>query len=116
MITAELRSQIVEKIGENLELEKCLILIFGSEALSESTPRSDIDLAVDCVEPIPDEVFLEIERKLNEEVDTLRRIDLVELRELDEEFLLFALKGAVIWHVGRDYLKSWIRRRELSGG
>lgn len=115
MITAELRRQIVEKIGECLELEKCLILLFGSEALNESTPRSDIDIAIDCVEPIPDGIFLEIEKMLNEEVDTLRKIDLVELRDLEEDFLLFALKGAVIWHVGRDYLRNWIKRKGPSG-
>jgi len=112
MIPEDLKRQILEVIGDNIDLDKCMIVLFGSEALGKATPRSDIDVGIDCVEPIPDSVFLELQGRLNEEVDTLRKIDLVELPTLEEDFLLFALKGSVIWHVGRDYLRSWIRRRE----
>lgn len=114
MISSEVREQIMRVLFESLPSEKCLVLLFGSEALSEATPRSDIDIGVDCVDGIPDDVFLELQEKLNTEVDTLRKIDLVELRTLDEDFLEFALRGAIIWHVGRDYLRSWIRRKGLS--
>ena len=112
MISEELKSQIMGVIGKHLEMDRCMVVLFGSEALGKATKRSDIDIGVDCVEPISDSIFLEMERALNEEVDTLKKIDLVELSGLDEDFLLFALKGAVIWHVGRDYLRSWIKRKE----
>ena len=112
MISEELKSQIIEVISKHLEMDKCMVVLFGSEALGEATGRSDIDIGVDCVEPISDSVFLELERALNEELNTLKRVDLVELSSLDEEFLLFALKGAVIWHVGRDYLRSRLKRKE----
>jgi len=112
MISTELKEQIMQIFSENLPLERCLVLLFGSEALSEATPRSDIDIGISCLDSIPDDVFLELQEKLNTEINTLRRIDLVELQTLDEDFLEFALKGAVIWHVGRDYLRNWIRRKE----
>ncbi len=114
MIPEDLKDQIMKVLEQNLNLDECVVILFGSEAVGKSTPRSDIDIGIDCTTPIPDEVFLQLQRDLNEDVDTLRKIDLVELRHLDEEFLLFALKGAIIWHVGRDYLRSWIKRKELS--
>ncbi len=114
MISEDLKEQIMKVVEESLDLERCMLVLFGSEARGKSTSRSDIDLGIDCTEPIRDEVFLELQRKLNEEVDTLRKIDLVELKELDEDFLLFALKEAVIWHVGREYLRNWIKLREPS--
>ena len=114
MISAELRGQIIRVLSENLPLDRCLVLLFGSEALSEATSRSDIDIGIHCLGGIPDDVFLELREELNTEVDTLRRIDLVELQTLDEGFLEFALRGAVIWHVGKDYLRNWIKRKEHS--
>ena len=114
MIPEDLKERIINVIAENLDLERCMLILFGSEARGKSTPRSDIDLGIDCTEPIPDEIFLEIEGKLNEELDILGKIDLVELKELSEDFLIFALKEAVIWHVGRDYLRNWIKPKEHS--
>lgn len=111
MISTEVKDQIMQILSENLPIERCIVLLFGSEALSEATPRSDIDIGVDCLDGIPDDVFLKLQEKLNTEVNTLRKIDLVELKTLNEDFLEFALKGAVIWSVGKDYLKSWIKRK-----
>ncbi len=111
MLREVVKERIIEIIGQLLDLNECIVILFGSEALGKSTPRSDIDVGIDCTFPIPDEVFLQLEKRINEEVETLRRIDLVELRLLDEEFLSFALRGAIVWHVGRDYLKSWLKQK-----
>ena len=110
----DIKEEILSVIWKHLDPEKCIVILFGSEALSSSTPRSDIDVAVDCTEGIEDETFLKLQEDLNLEVNTLRRIDLVDLSSADVDFLSFALKGAVIWHVGREYLKSWTRREEPS--
>ncbi|MEJ5339684.1 MAG: nucleotidyltransferase family protein [Aquificaceae bacterium] len=108
-----LRGQVLQTLGERLNMEKCLLLLYGSTALGEDTELSDIDLALDCLEPLDDRLFLEIVEELSLRVDTPRKIELVEIRRLSEEFLESIIKGAVLWHVGRDYLKSWFRQRRL---
>lgn len=86
---------------------------FGSTALGEDTERSDIDIGIDCAGGLEDEDFLSLKEDLNLYVDTPRRIDLVELRRLPLDFLEFALRGAVIWHVGKDCLKNWLKQEGL---
>ena len=108
----KIKEEILSVIWRHLDPEKCIVILFGSEALSSSTQRSDIDVAVDCTEGIEDETFLKLQEDLNLSVNTLRRIDLLDLSLADEEFLTFALRGAVIWHVGREYIRSWIKQRK----
>ncbi|QID32510.1 nucleotidyltransferase family protein [Pampinifervens florentissimum] len=109
----KLRKQVLEVLGSKLNIDKCLLLLYGSTALGEDTELSDIDLALDCLEPIEDGLFLQLEEELNLYVDTPKRIELVELRRLSEEFLESILTGAVLWHVGKDYLKSWLKQKGL---
>ncbi len=83
----KLRKQVLEVLGSKLNTDKCLLLLYGSTALGEDTELSDLDLALDCLEPIEDELFLQLEEELSLYVDTPKRIELVELRILSEEFL-----------------------------
>ncbi len=107
-----IRRQVLEALERKLNMGRCLLVLYGSTALCEDTELSDIDLAMGCLEPLEDGLFLELQEELNLYVDTPKRIELVEFRKLSEEFLDNILKGAVLWHVGRDYLKSWLKRRE----
>lgn len=79
-------------------------------ALGKKTQTSDVDLLIDCLEPIGDWDFLDLQEELNLEVDTPRKVNLVEMGDLSEDFLSFALQGAVIWYVGRNYLRGWLRK------
>jgi predicted nucleotidyltransferase len=110
----ELKEQVLSIIFNRLKEDRCLVLLFGSTALGEDTERSDIDIGIDCAGGLEDEDFLSLKEELNLYVDTPRRIDLVELRRLPFDFLEFALRGAVIWHVGKDYLKNWLKQEGLT--
>lgn len=109
----EIRKQILEILKKKLNIDRCLLVLYGSTAKGEDTNLSDIDIAIDCLEAIEDGLFLELLEELNLYVDTPKKIELVEIRRLSEEFLENILTGAVLWHVGKDYLKSWINQRKL---
>jgi len=105
-----LRNQILEVLSKKIPLEDCIVILYGSIALGEETKTSDVDLLIDCLRPLDDWVFLELQEELNLFVDTPRKVNLVEMGDLSEDFLNFALQGAVIWHVGRNYLRGWLRK------
>lgn len=113
-IAEGIRKQIISEIGKIVNLNSCIIILFGSHAVEKATLSSDIDIAIHCVDEIEDELFLMLEKRLNYYVDTLKHIDIIDLRSTSIEFLEFALKGATIWHVGKDYLESWLKQKKPS--
>ena len=113
MVKEKIKKQIISEIFKLLDKDKICIVLFGSAALGEDTPYSDIDIGIFSLEPIDDETFLKLKENLNLNVDTARIIDLVDFSRIDLDFLEFALKGAVIWHIGKDFLKNLTRQKEL---
>ncbi len=111
-----LKGQILEVLFSVLKPEDCLVILFGSTALGKATRLSDLDLGIDCIEPIDDGLFLELQNRLNLEVDTPKRIELLELKRAEISFLQFALKGAVIWHAGGNYLRRWFGKWDVRKG
>ncbi|HCJ67674.1 MAG TPA: hypothetical protein DHV62_10280, partial [Elusimicrobia bacterium] len=71
-LSENLVNQIVEKILQEIEPEK--IVLFGSQVRNDNTKSSDIDIALFGVRE--DKIF-PLKNKLNEELDTLKDIDLV---------------------------------------
>ncbi len=57
----KLRKQVLELFGYELNINKCLLLLYGSTALGEDTELSDLDLASYCLESIEDGLFLQLE-------------------------------------------------------
>ena len=106
----KLGKQILEVLKKHLPLEDCIVILYGSLALGKETPTSDIDLLIDCLNPIGDWEFLELQEALNTEIDTPRKVNPVGMKTLSEDFLHFALQGAVIQYVGKNYLRRWLNR------
>ncbi|MHA1541064.1 MAG: nucleotidyltransferase family protein [Alphaproteobacteria bacterium] len=68
-----------KKLSLNKKIEK--ILVFGSYARNENTKSSDLDLAI-LAPKLTESEFTKIYFYLNEEADTLTKIDLIHLDNL----------------------------------
>ncbi len=113
-VKPEIKGQILNEIFKLLDRDKVCVILFGSSATGEGSIHSDIDIGLFYTEEIEDETFLNLKENLNYWVDTARIIDLVDFQRVNLDFLEFALKGAVIWHVGKEFLKNLTRQKKLS--
>lgn len=99
------KKAILETLFEYLHPDKLLVFLFGSRVDSQK-PSSDIDLLLFYTMPLEDETFLALQEKLNMLEDVPCKIDLLEGRALNENFLKEALSGARIWHIGNAWIKN----------
>ena len=72
------------------------ILLFGSRARKDNTPESDIDIAVDNKNKI--ELYMLGRIKEDVEESTIPfSVDIVDLRDVSEDFKNQILKNNVVW-------------------
>lgn len=71
------------------------ILLFGSWAGSGATPTSDIDIAISGPEKVDFLIMARIRQDI-EELATLRKLDIVDIHSVDEEFRKTILRDAVV--------------------
>ena len=93
-LSKQLIDQITSKILEEIKVEK--IVVFGSQVRADHRKSSDIDIALFGVKN--KKVFM-LKDKLNEELDTLRDVDLVLFDTLTNEQLKHRIlkEGVVIY-------------------
>lgn len=99
------RALVLDTLSLFSDPNNLLLLLFGSRVESDK-PTADLDLLIFYSKPIADEVFLKIKESLDLIEDIPCKIDLLEGVKLKDDFLLRALTGAKIWHIGKDYLKD----------
>ncbi|HHE05086.1 MAG TPA: nucleotidyltransferase domain-containing protein [candidate division WOR-3 bacterium] len=92
------REQILKIIFKYLPRDEILVFLFGSFAKEEVYNSSDIDVGIISQRKIDPNIILRLKEELNEEVSTLRDIDLVDFTEAkDRQFLNNALREVKIW-------------------
>lgn len=79
-LNGDLIDEIIETINSNYRVKR--IVLFGSRATGKHNERSDIDLAIES-----DDDTTGIEELLNEQVETLLKIDVLKLNEAEEKIL-----------------------------
>lgn len=96
-LSDNLIKQIVQKILEEVKPQK--IVIFGSQAREDNAGSSDIDIALFGAD---ENMLFKVKDKLNEELDTLRDIDLVLYESVKNKKLKkrIAEEGIVIYERG----------------
>ena len=97
-LSSETREQILAIIFQFLDPDTTNVFLFGSQAEQTSTIYSDIDIGVITQKQIADSIFMSLNEGLNYNVDTLRRIDLVDFRRVDKAFRQFATQRIELWH------------------
>ena len=89
---AEVRRIVLHALGPF----RARIHLVGSSARGNMQRRSDIDVAIDPIDPIPDLVFSQIRNTL-EESDIPYRVDVFDLSREDDQFRTSLLDGAQSW-------------------
>lgn len=101
MINDKIKNHIIEIILRHIDKEDCVIFLFGSFARHSPRRTSDIDIGILSSTPIKKSTLYLLREELEDEVQTLRKIDLVDFTDVkDILFLKQALKEAEIWHMG----------------
>jgi len=90
---AALRAGIRGAVSKHLDLTRCRVFLFGSEASGTAAPGSDVDVGIWGPEPIAGAILARIQEEL-ENLRTLRLFDVVDFDRADETFRSVALRGS----------------------
>jgi predicted nucleotidyltransferase len=73
----KLKKEVLEIVGQEIDLNKYQVFFFGSRVKNGGTERSDVDVGIEGSEPVPIEKFLNIQEKI-ENLPTLYKIEVVD--------------------------------------
>ena len=90
---AALRAGIRGALSKHLDLTRCRVFLFGSEASGTAAPGSDVDVGIWGPEPIAGAILARIQEELDS-LRTLRLFDVVDFARADETFRSVALRGS----------------------
>jgi predicted nucleotidyltransferase len=81
---------------ERLKNYRARVYLFGSQATGKARLYSDIDVAIMPLQKLPVSTFSDIREDL-EESDILRKVDVIDLTEADENFCQRVEREGVLW-------------------
>lgn len=97
-----IKDQILNILFNYFDKNRCMVFLFGSFVNGTAKHYSDIDIGILYDNKLLLGDILKIKRELNENIKTLRNIDLVDFNSsLDDKFKELALKEIVVWHYGK---------------
>lgn len=88
----KLKREILQIVGQHLDLEEYHLFFFGSRVNGKGDERSDIDIGIEG----KSEISIEIMGKIKEELEkfpVLYKIELVDFKKVPAEFRKVALKA-----------------------
>ena len=89
---SEVRRIVLEVLGSH----RAQVLLVGSSARGVRRRHSDIDVAIDPVDPIPEHVFSQVRNALDES-KVPYRVDVFDLSRLDDQYRANLMAGAIRW-------------------
>lgn len=87
----KLKKQVLATIGKHLDLVEYRVFFFGSRVLEKGDEKSDIDIGIKGLEPIPLNIFSKIEEEI-ESIQTLYSIEIVDFSRVSEKFKKVAMQ------------------------
>jgi predicted nucleotidyltransferase len=81
----KLKKEILEIVGQEIDLNKYRVFFFGSRVENKGTEHSDIDVGIEGPQPIPIEKLLNIQEKI-ENLPTLYKIEIVDFCRVVPKF------------------------------
>ena len=88
--------QLKMLILHELEKENVEVVLFGSRARKDNNKTSDVDVGI-LPHGVFDEKKLVFLKEKVEELNIPYKIELIDFREVSEDFKTLALKDAVVW-------------------
>ena len=73
------------------------VFLFGSRAVGNAKPLSDIDIGILGLEPLPTIIKVDLESDLEESI-VPNKIDLIDFYQVDKDFKKEALNTIKIWN------------------
>lgn len=102
----KLKKEIVDIIGKYLDLRQYKIFFFGSRVSGGGTDRSDIDIGIEGLIPIPAGAWLNIQEEI-ENFPTLYKMEIVDFTNVAPIFKGVAMQDIeVIWPPQHDQVPS----------
>ncbi|MBI4534976.1 MAG: nucleotidyltransferase domain-containing protein [Ignavibacteriae bacterium] len=87
----KLQREIVAIVARYLDLKQYKLFFFGSRVTGTAASGSDIDVGIDGPEAVPGHIMVEIRDAL-ENLRTLYTVDIVDFKQLSQEFRQIALE------------------------
>ncbi len=87
----KLKKEMLQILGKHLDLSKYRVFFFGSRVSGGGDERSDIDVGIEGLDPIPATAMFAIQEEI-ENIPTLYKIEIVDFRSVDERFREVALQ------------------------
>src|SRR3989339_1430182 len=87
----DIKRQILAVIQVNLTLLHYKVFIFGSRVNGQGSERSDIDIGIEADDKIPSNIMEDIKAEL-EKIPTLKKFDVVDFKDVNDDFREVALK------------------------
>lgn len=94
----QLKRKILEIAGKYLDLAQYKLFFFGSRTEPAGSERSDIDIGIEGPRPVPEGALSRIREEL-EELKLLYKIDIIDFKNVDEDFRKVAMQK-VEWITG----------------
>lgn len=88
----KLKREVSKIIGKYLDSRSYRVFFFGSRVKGINFPRSDIDIGIEGPEEIPAAIKFKIEEEIAR-LPTLYKIDIVDFKEVSEDFRKEAFKS-----------------------
>ncbi len=89
----ELKTKLCEIVGRHVDLLQYKLFFFGSRVQGRGDDRSDIDVGIEGPERIPGHVMEKI-REAIENLPVLYKIDIVDFKDVSEDFRREALRAS----------------------
>lgn len=101
-LSTDIKNQILNIIFKHLNPKETSVFLFGSQVENNAPGKSDIDIGIIGKHRIDDHIFLALSDELNSNIDTLRKIDVVDFNTVGQNFKEIALKKIEKWHTATD--------------
>jgi predicted nucleotidyltransferase len=89
-------AEVKDIVFRHLAGRKATVYLFGSRARGTARASSDIDVAIEGIEPIPNWLFSEIRDALEESTVPFN-VDVVNLNEVSPEFREAVMRDGIRW-------------------
>ena len=90
--------EIVKRIVlKHIPKDNFAVFLFGSRAVGNAKPLSDIDIGILGLEPLPTIIKVDLESDLEESIVPYK-IDLIDFYQVDKDFKKEALNTIQIWN------------------
>ena len=88
----KLKQEILQIVGQHLDLKDCRLFFFGSRVDGKGNARSDIDIGIEGKREIAIEIMGKIDEEL-EKLPVLYKIEIVDFKKVPPDFRKVALKA-----------------------